>query len=108
MDRQPDSRTYVHLILYGPEVEDPENPDLREKITELGKRASLVIADSYETEQMGVLAETSIGIMVERERLALIRNLTQASGLLLQLEATVSDVREGVESLESVINPENH
>lgn len=82
--------------------------NMHDLITNLGKQATLTIADTYETEQMGVLFDPSRRDVINAERNALIRNLGQASSLWLQLEGTMIEVQRGVGSLQYLTDPENN
>lgn len=130
-----DTGTYGRLIFQGPEVIEndlanqvDENDAINETgeidlteialdhvrsnmhdlITNLGKQATLTIADTYETEHMGVLFAPSRRDVINAERSALIRNLGQASSLWLQLEKTMIEVQGGVGSLQYLTDPENN
>lgn len=81
---------------------------MQDLITNLGKHAILTIADTYETERMGVLFAPSRKNVIDAERNALIRNLGQASTLWLQLEKAMTEVQRGVGSLQFLIDPENN
>jgi hypothetical protein len=87
---------------------DIERARWNQVILGLGKRASLTIADTYETEQMGVLFDPSRRVRITAERNALIRNLAEASNLELQLEEMMSEIQRGIESLQYMIDPENN
>lgn len=77
-------------------------------ILALGKRASLTIADTYETEQMGVLIDHYHRVRVNAERSLLISNLIELSSIGIQLEELVSEIERGIQSLQSLIDPENN
>jgi hypothetical protein len=66
----------------------------------LGKRAALTIADTYETEETGVLGDTSRRERINAERTELIRNIAEASRLGLQPEAILEKVERGIASLQ--------
>lgn len=82
--------------------------NMHDLITSLGKQATLTIADTCETEQMGVLFNPSRLNIINAERNALIRNLGQASSLWLQLEDAMTEVQRGIGSLQYMIDPENN
>ena len=87
---------------------DIERAPWHDVILGLGKRASLTIADTYETELMGVLFDPSRRADINLERNALIKNLAEASNLGQQLEETLSEIQRGIESLDYMIDPENN
>jgi phosphoglycolate phosphatase-like HAD superfamily hydrolase len=75
---------------------------------DLGKQASLTIADTYETELMGVLLDASRRAQINLERNRLIRDLAEASALGLQLEETMTEIQQGIAWLQDMIDPENN
>ena len=77
-------------------------------IASLGKRATATLADTYETELMGVLAGSQYQDQINVERTTLIRNLAEASSLAVQLDETMSSVERGIVSLQFMIDPENN
>jgi hypothetical protein len=77
-------------------------------ITTLGKHAILTLADTYDTEQMGVLFAPSRRDVITAERTALIRNLGHASSLWLQLEKSMIEVQRGIGSLQYLTDPDNN
>lgn len=77
-------------------------------IASLGKRATATLADTYDTEMMGVLGFSQYRDQINVERTALIRNLAEASNLAVQLEEVVSAVEYGIASLQYMIDPENN
>lgn len=87
---------------------DTVRRSMHDLITTLGKQAILTIADTYETEQMGVLFAPSRRDVIIAERTALIRNLGQASSLWLQLEKSMIEVQRGIGSLQYLTDPENN
>lgn len=130
-----DTGTYGSLILEGPDVvdidtapevnqaepaeqvsrveflnqtTDDERSKMRDVMAMLGKQASLTIADTYETELMGVLFDPSRRDVINAERNALIRNLGEASTLWLQIEETMNEIQRGIGSLQYIIDPENN
>lgn len=90
------------------QVMDDEKAVMHDVITKLGKLAALTIADTYETELMGVLIDSPRIPAINVERNALIRNLAEASNLWLQLDETMSEIQRGIESLRYMIDPENN
>ncbi len=90
------------------QVIDIERTPWHDVILGLGKQASLTIADTYETELMGVLFDPSRRADINLERNALIKNLAEASNLGQQLEETLSEIQRGIESLDYMIDPENN
>lgn len=90
------------------EAIDIERAPWHDVILSLGKRASLTIADTYETELMGVLFDPSRHADIRLERHALIKNLAEAANLGQQLEETMSEIQRGIESLHYMIDPENN
>jgi hypothetical protein len=82
--------------------------DMHDLITTLGKQAIMTIADTHETEHMGVMFPPSRRDVIHSERNALIRNLGQASSLWLQLEKSMIEVQRGVGSLQYLVEPENN
>lgn len=87
---------------------DIERAPWHDVILGLGKQASLTIADTYETELMGVLFDPSRRAHINSERNALIRNLAEASNLGQQLEKTMSEIQRGIASLQYMIDPEKN
>ena len=82
--------------------------DMHDLITTLGKQAVMTIADTHETEHMGVMFPPSRRDVIHAERDALIRNLGQASSLWLQLEKSMIEVQRGVGSLQYLVDPETN
>lgn len=81
---------------------------MQDILSSLGKHAVLTIADTYETQNMGVIANPSRNDRITRERDALIRNLGQASSLWLQLDEAMTGVERAIGSLQYLIDPENN
>ena len=81
---------------------------LHDLIAGLGKAASLVIADTYATEQIGVLFDPSRLSLINTERSALMRNLAEAFEREQQLGAALGEVQRGIGSLQYLIDPENN
>lgn len=91
---------------------DPDAPrerlSMRSLLIELGKRASLAMADSYETEEMGVLLDESLRASINAERVALISNLIEASSLEDLLAQSLNEVQRRIDKLTYLLDPENH
>lgn len=81
---------------------------MQDILSSLGKHAVLTIADTYETQNMGVLVNPSRNDRITSERQALIRNLGQASSLWLQLDEAMAEAERGIGSLQYLIDPENN
>lgn len=81
---------------------------MQELLSTLGKQAVLNIADTYETQRMGVMVNPSRNELISRERDALIRNLGEASRLWQQLDQAMTGVERGIGSLQYLIDPENN
>lgn len=81
---------------------------MQDLLSTLGKHAILTIADTYETQRMGVLADPSRNTLINAERQALIRNLGHASSVWRQLEEAMAEVERGIGSLRCLIDPENN
>lgn len=86
----------------------PDRASMRNTLIELGKRASLAMADSYETEEMGVLIDESLRASINAERVALISNLIEASNLEDLLTESLQEVQRRIEKLTYLLDPENH
>ena len=85
----------------------PERMPVRSTLVQLGHRAAITLADTYETEQMGVLFGASLD-RINAERTTLMRNLVEAANLGAQLEETVTEIERSIASLQSLIDPENN
>jgi hypothetical protein len=81
---------------------------MQDLLANLGKHAILTIADTYETQRMGVMVNPSRNNLITTERNALIRNLGQASSLWLQLDEAMTEAERGIGSLQYLIDPENN
>ncbi|MGN6031673.1 MAG: DUF5049 domain-containing protein [Thermomicrobiales bacterium] len=86
----------------------PDRASMRSTLVELGKRASLAMADSYETEEMGVLMDESLRASINAERVALISTLIEASNLEDQLTESLQEVQRRIDKLTYLLDPENH
>ncbi|MGC4190526.1 MAG: hypothetical protein QM589_04730 [Thermomicrobiales bacterium] len=89
-----------------PQSTTPECATMHGSLVQLGKRAALTLADTYETEQMGVLFGASLERVIA-ERTVLMRNLAEAANLGAQLEEILTEIERGIESLQDLIDPEN-
>jgi hypothetical protein len=87
---------------------DEERANLRKVIATLGKHASLTIADTYDTELMGVMIGSPRLHEINAERTELIRNLAEAASLSLQLDEILNAVERGIGALQYLIDPENN
>ena len=85
-----------------------ERASMRATLIELGRRASLAMADSYETEQMGVLLDESLRASINAERVALISNLVEATNLEDLLTQSLQEVQRRIDKLTFLLDPENH
>jgi hypothetical protein len=84
----------------------PERMAVRSTLVQLGHLAAVTLADTYETEAMGVLFGVSLD-RIATERTNLLRNLVEAANLGAQLEETLTEIERGIASLRSLIDPEN-
>lgn len=87
---------------------DVKQAHWRDVLIHLGMHASLTLADTYDTELMGVLVDPSLRARINGERIALMKHLAEASNLSQQLEETLSEIERGVASLQYLIDPENN
>lgn len=101
--------------MHGPQEFDPIDgamdrvrDEMNARLSELGKQATLTIADTYATEQMGVHFDRSRRDTIRTERETLIRNLGKASSSWLQFEEALVEVERCVGSLQYMIDPENN
>ena len=81
---------------------------MQDILSSLGKHAILTIANTYETQRMGVMVNPARNTLITAERHALIRNLGQASSLWLHLDEAMTEVERGIGSLQYLIDPENN
>lgn len=115
-DEEPQElREGTERLTYPSPDDDPDNHDTtpkrlpsRDTLVQLGKRASLAIADSYETEGLGVLINEGHRAALISERTALMQNLAEAANLEFQLRATIGDIYQGIETVLAMIDPENY
>lgn len=105
---EPDAIDQVNELEVLNQAWDYERAKVQDIIATLGKQAILTIADTYETEQMGVLFNSPFLTQISVEREALVRNLGEASRFWLQLQESMSEVGRGIGSLQFLIDPENN
>lgn len=86
---------------------NPERMAVRSTLLELGHLAADTLADSYETEQRGVLFGASLD-RVPTERTLFMRSLAEAASLAEQLEEKLAEIERSIASLQDMIDPENH
>jgi len=112
-----DKGTYGRLILFGPEILDAEEPETGEPSEEpnihrviigLGRRASSVIATSYETEEMNAPIDPDSLVRIDIERRMLNQNLAEVAKLRMQLDESLTDIERGIKTLQDLIDPENY
>lgn len=84
----------------------PEYNATRNALAQLGKRASLVIADSYETEESGVLLNETHRTVLSQERTRLMQNLAEAARLASELEEVIAAIYQGTDTVLAMIDPE--
>lgn len=89
-------------------VIDMESERWRQLILDLGKRAVLTIADTYEIEQMGVILDPSRRVHINAERAAIIWKLAEVAKLEQLLEETIREINGSITLLEYLIEPENN
>lgn len=87
---------------------DDERVKMRDAITNLSKIATLTIADTYTTEEMGVEFAPDRQDLIISERIRLNRSLGEVSKLWDELNDTITEVQRGVGSLQYLIDPENN
>lgn len=87
---------------------NPESPTVRSILVELGRKASLVMAATDETEEMGVLLDEALHASINAERVALISNLIEASNLEDLLTQSLNEVQRRIDKLTVLLDPENH
>lgn len=88
-------------------ITTPDRPTMQTTLVQLGHLAAITLADTYDTEEMGVLFGSSLERLTA-ERTNLLRNLTEAANLAAQLEETLNAIEQGIASLQSLIDPENN
>ena len=77
-------------------------------ISDLGKRAALIITDAIEIERMGVVSDPLRRTRIAAERIALSRNLAEASNMEQQLTETIKEIQRGIKSLQYMIDPDSN
>jgi len=87
---------------------DVERAKMTDAITNLSKLATLTIADTYSTEDIGVVFAPGYQEQIIAERNRLNQNLGEVSRLWTELNVTISEVQRGVGSLQFMIDPENN
>lgn len=87
---------------------DDERTKMRDAITNLSKIATLTIADSYSTEDMGVVFAPGYQEKITSERNRLNEKLGDVSRQWAELNDTVNEVQRSVGSLQYMIDPENN
>ncbi|MGC4104893.1 MAG: DUF5049 domain-containing protein [Thermomicrobiales bacterium] len=90
-----------------PRSATPERMPMCSTLVQLGHLAALTLADTYDTEAIGVLFGVSLD-RINAERTILLRNLVEAANLGAQLEETVTAIERGIELLQNLIDPENN
>lgn len=87
---------------------DNERIKLRDAIVTLSKIATLTIADTYSTEDMGVEFLPGYREQIMEERIRLNETLGDVSRLFGELNNAVNELQRGVGSLQYLIDPENN
>lgn len=87
---------------------DNERMKLRDAIVSLSKIATLTIADTYSTEDMGVVFLPGYQEQIIAERIRLNESLGDISRLWGELNNSINEVQRGVGSLQYMIDPENN
>lgn len=88
--------------------DDGRSRETIDAIATLSNLATLTIADTYSTEDMGVVFAPGYHEQIIAERTRLNQNLGQVSRLWTELNVTISEVQRGVGSLQFMIDPENN
>ncbi|MCA9833502.1 MAG: hypothetical protein KC435_06130 [Thermomicrobiales bacterium] len=86
---------------------DDEHIKLRDAIVNLSKIATLTIADTYSTEEMGVEFSQGRSEQIQAERNRLNQTLGKVSSRWSELSDTLHELQRGVGSLQYMIDPEN-
>lgn len=89
-------------------VMDDERVKLRDAIANLSKIATLTVADTYTTEEMGVMFAPGFQEQITDERNRLNQRLGELANQWEELNSTISEVQRGVGSLQYMIDPENN
>lgn len=87
---------------------DDERVKMRDAITSLSKIATLTIADTYATEDMGVEFSPDRQELINAERIRLNQSLGELVKQWGKLYTTVDEVQRGVGSLQYLLDPENN
>ena len=87
---------------------DNERMNLRDAIVSLSKIATLTVADTYSTEDMGVEFAPGHHKQIMAERIRLNETLGDVSRLWGELNNAVNELQRGVGSLQYLIDPENN
>lgn len=87
---------------------DDERVKMRDAVVELSKIATLTIADTYSTEDMGVVFAPGYQEQVVAERIRLTERLGDVARLWGELYDTIGEVQRGVGSLQYLIDPDNN
>lgn len=87
---------------------DDELIKMRDAVVELSKIATLTVADTYSTEDMGVVFAPGYQEQIVAERIRLNESLGDVARLWGELYRTAKEVRRGVGSLQYLIDPENN
>ena len=87
---------------------DNERIKLQDAIVTLSKIATLTVADTYSTEDMGVVFATGYWEQIVAERIRLNETLGDVSRLWGELNIAVNELQRGVGSLQYLIDPENN
>lgn len=87
---------------------DDERVKLRDAIANLSKIATLTVADTYATEEMGVMFAPGYQEQIADERNRLNQRLGELANQWEELNSTISEVQRAVGSLQYMIDPENN
>lgn len=94
-----------------PEEPQPEDDGLheavadREKLARLGRRVSLVMADSYETEESGVFIGEWQRTALNSERTRLMQNLADVASLDSELHETILEIHQSMDRVRARTPP---
>lgn len=87
---------------------DEERVKLRDAIANLSKIATLTVADTYATEEMGVMFTPGFQEQITDERNRLNQRLGELANQWEELNSTINEIQRGVGSLQYMIDPENN
>ena len=87
---------------------DAELIKMRDAVVELSKIATVTVADTYSTEDMGVVFAPGYQEQIVAERVRLNESLGDVARLWRELYGTAKEVQRGVGSLQYLIDPENN